>query len=69
MKQNGWNCKALVLKGRGGVGKTCFINSIAKSMGIKCFQFASDVDQLQKMKELFDGASSEVVINFQNKKK
>lgn len=37
MKQNGWNCKALVVKGRAGVGKTCLINSIAKSMGIKCF--------------------------------
>lgn len=58
MKENGWNCKALVLKGRGGSGKTTFLNAIAKSMGIKCFEFASDVDQLKKMKQLFDGSNS-----------
>ena len=50
MVENGWNCKGLVLKGRSGVGKTSFLNAIAKSMRIRCFQYASDVDQLQKMK-------------------
>lgn len=52
MKQYGWNCKGLILKGRNGVGKTSFLNALAKSMRIRTFEYASDVDQLQKMKEL-----------------
>ena len=37
MKEYGWNCRALVLKGRTGVGKSSLLTSIAKSMQIKCF--------------------------------
>lgn len=50
MREYGWNCRALVLKGRSGVGKASLLTAIAKSMNIRCFEYASDVDQLQKMK-------------------
>ena len=69
MKEYGWNCRALILKGRDGVGKSSMLTSIASSMQIKCFQFSSDVDQLQKMKELEDGSKSEVVNNMGGNKK
>jgi ATP-dependent Lon protease len=50
MNKNGWNCQALILRGRNGVGKTSIVKAIAKSMSISLFEYASDVDQLQKMK-------------------
>lgn len=53
------------MKGRNGVGKTSLLNALAKSMRIRTFEYASDVDQLQKMKELVEGEKCEPVNNYQ----
>jgi len=37
MRQYGWSCRALILKGRAGVGKTTFLKAVAKSLKINWF--------------------------------
>ena len=51
MRQYGWSCRALILKGRAGVGKTTLLKAVAKSLKINWFEYASDLDQLLMMRE------------------
>ena len=37
MRQYGWNCRALILRGRAGTGKTTLLKAVAKSLKISCF--------------------------------
>ena len=51
MRFYGWACRALILRGRTGVGKTTLLKAVAKSLKINWFEYASDLDQLLMMKE------------------
>ena len=69
MRQYGWSCRALILKGRAGVGKTTFLKAVAKSLKINWFQYASDLDQLMMMRERSGYTESECVTTLGKEKK
>ena len=65
----GWNCRALILRGRSGVGKVSFLKAIAKSLKINSFEYGSHLDQLSMMKERSGLTESNCVNNLSKEKK